>query len=81
MLNSVLYMKVGRKGFDSVNLNIWVVDGWVIEALLYLRYTLEQELKYIDYLKVNFCIIRISWNKKIKTNGKHNGTLLNNNKI
>ena len=81
MLNSTLYIKVGRKGFGSINLKIWMVEGRVIKALLYLKYTLQQEMKQTDFLKVNFCVISVSWSTNIQTNAKHNGTLLNNNKI
>ena len=29
-------MHVGRQGFGSVNVEIWMIEGWIIEVLLYL---------------------------------------------
>ena len=37
MLDRALYMNAGRQGLGSVNLEIRIIEGWIIEALMYLN--------------------------------------------
>ena len=37
VLDHALYMNLGRQGFELVNLEIRIIEGWVIEVLLCLK--------------------------------------------
>ena len=40
MVDRDFKLNVGRQGFESVNPEIRIIDGWIIEVLLYLQSSL-----------------------------------------
>ena len=38
VLDYASYMYVERQGFSSVNLEIWIIEDWIIKVLLYNTY-------------------------------------------